>query len=112
MTRRERGGLGYGGVFSFAIVSSVLKRDLATAPFASPVVARRVRRSPEDFRLGYVALRLQLPPRRCGRRSRPKEFARGPPPHGGPRAFGFLNLSQSADAILPVALRRSGRCCV
>jgi hypothetical protein len=109
----------------------------APAPFASPRVARRVRRSPEDFRLGYVALRLQLPPRRCGRRSRPKEFARAPPrmtiqdvpferavcarmpthvenlifhrPQSSSSsrrtagAFGFLNLSQSADAVLPLA---------
>ena len=37
------------------------------------------RRSPEDSLLGQLALHLQPRPLRCGRRSRPKEFARGPP---------------------------------
>ena len=37
------------------------------------------RRSPEDLLLGQLALHLQPRPLRCGRRSRPKGFARGPP---------------------------------
>ena len=37
------------------------------------------RRSLEDLLLGQLELHLQPRPLRCGRRSRPKEFARGPP---------------------------------
>ena len=37
------------------------------------------RRSLEDLLLGQLELHLQPRPLRCGRRSRPKEFARAPP---------------------------------
>ena len=48
----------------------------AGAIFWGPV---RVTRSLEDLLLGQLKLHLQPRPLRCGRRSRPKEFARGPP---------------------------------